>query len=488
MEIPLKGSTQDVSIIKILTFLSRSRSTGTLSVVTPVFTKRVYFDQGDVIFSASTYEDDRLGEMLLKAGKITVEQYDTSVEILKTTKKRQGAILVECGFLTPKDLFWGLKYQVREIVYSLFQMEPAEYEFMEGELPAQEVISLRMSLGNLIYEGVKRIDNWTRIRNEMLDTDSVLKLSQDPLNLFQDIELNPQDRKILSLVDGRKTIKEVIESSWMGSFEALKILYVLWSTGIVEQATSIPTSAAAKQPERAAEETVSLNDIFQPVTEEEETLLKRIESLYPRLEGLTLLELLETDEKADNETIKKNYYRLAKEFHPDRYYSFNDPSVKTRLTAVFDAITKAYHALKDDGKRRQYILSLSSPGNKENAGDEKARAEEQFKMGVAEFKKGNYWGAADHFKWSSNLAPQHGNYWNYLSLVYSKIPGKLKEAEEALLTAIKLEPVNADYYANLGLVYIKAGLKKRAQSNFQKALKIDAKNVKAIKGLDQSKE
>lgn len=484
MEIPLNGNTKDISVVKILTMLNRSRKTGTLALSTPVFTKKIYFDQGEVIFSSSTYEDDRFGEMLLKAGKITVEQYDTSVEILKTTRKRQGAILVECGFLTPKDLFWGLKYQVKEIIYSLFQMESADYEFTEGELPSQEVIALRMSLGNLIYEGVKRIDNWTRIRNEMLDTDSVLKLSQDPINLFQDIELNPQDRKILSLVDGRKTIKEVIESSWMGSFEALKILYVLWSTGIVEQATSIPTSSGAKP---AAEETVSLNDIFQPITAEEETLLKRLDSLYPKLENLTLLDLLEVDKNADSDTVKKNYYRLAKEFHPDRYYTFDDPSVKTKLTAVFDAVTKAYHALKDEKKRKQYIASLSAPRVDEKAGNEKARAEEQFKLGVAEIKKGNYWGAADHFKWAASLVPDAGNYWNYLSLAYSKIPGKLKEAEDALLTAIKLEPVNADYYANLGLVYIKAGLQKRAQNNFLKALKIDAKNVKAIKGLEQSK-
>ncbi len=112
--------------------------------------------------------------MLIKAGKITMEQYDKSVELLKQTRKRQGAILVELGYITPKDLFWGVKFQVKEIIYSLFQLEEAEYEFIEDEIPQNEVITLKMSMGNLIYEGVRRIDNWTRIRKEMPDTETIL--------------------------------------------------------------------------------------------------------------------------------------------------------------------------------------------------------------------------------------------------------------------------------------------------------------------------
>jgi Tfp pilus assembly protein PilF len=81
---------------------------------------------------------------------------------------------------------------------------------------------------------------------------------------------------------------------------------------------------------------------------------------------------------------------------------------------------------------------------------------------------------------------KNATYWSYLSLAYSKIPDRLKDAEEALLTATKLEPFNADHYANLGLFYLKAGVKGRAKSNFEKALKIDAGNDKAKKGLAQA--
>lgn len=487
MEIPLTGNIKDVSLVKLLVHLNRNRKTGTLSLRTPVFTKEIYMRAGDAIFASSTYEDDRLGEMLLKTDKITVEQYDKSVEILKSSSKRQGAILVELGYITPKDLFWGVKYQVKEIIQSMFLLEDAEYEFREGQIPAQEVITLKMSMGNLIYEGVKKIDNWTRIRNEMPDTDSVLRLGADPLTLFQGIELSPQDRKVLSLIDGKKMIKEVIESSWLGSFEALKILYVLWAIGIIEQTTAIQAEAAAEETAGAQEEPALLDEILRPHSEEEESLLKRIDALYQKLRGLSKYELLEIEAGADTETIKKNYYRLAKEFHPDRYFAVTGDSVKAKLTEIFDAITKAYDSLKDEKTREEYLRT--SVGTRKEAGPSvEMKAEEQFKRGVDEFKRGNFWGAADNFKWATKLTPKSAQYWSYLSLALSKMPGRLKDAEEALLVSVRLEPFNADHYANLGLIYMKAGVRKRARSNFEKALKIDPSNEKAKKGLEQTAE
>ncbi|MDP2277998.1 MAG: DUF4388 domain-containing protein [Nitrospirota bacterium] len=526
MATSLKGSLREYSLPKILTDLHRKRATGTFAVSTSNFTKKAYLVKGDAVFAASSYEDDRLGEMLLKAGKITVEQYDKSVEILKRTKKRQGAILVDLGYLTPKDLFWGVKYQVKEIIYSLFQLEDAECEFMEGDVPTDEVITLKMSMGNLIHEGVKRIDNWTRIRREMPDTGIVLTISKDPLNLFQEVELSQYDKKMLTIIDGKKTIKEVIDSSWMNSFEAMKTIYVLWSIGILEEKT-VEKSRAAREEEvkEEAGETVSLDELLQPFAEEEDTLIKRVEEIYSNLDRLRLNELLEAGEDADVEAIKKNYYRLAREFHPDRYFNTSDAALKDKLTAVFDALTAAYTVLKDDYKRKEYFDSLNKQADethmsqrnaKENENypspiplpqgegvrgraEEKTQAEEiqteaahppqaeempeevkhaeemswgevplegtqeekikeeeikeekeivkdkgeeLFKKGVDELKKGSFEAAIGLFRQVTEIDSEKPQYWSYLSLSLSKVPHKMKEAEEALLKAIKLEPLN----------------------------------------------
>jgi tetratricopeptide (TPR) repeat protein len=484
MELPLKGTIKDNSLVRLLVHLNRNRKTGTLSLSTPAFTKKIYFNAGDAIFASSTYEDDRLGEMLLKANKITVEQYDRSVELLKSARKRLGAILVDLGYITPKDLFWGVKYQVKEIILSMFQLADADYDFSEGAIPRQEVITLRMSIGNLIYEGVRRIDDWTRIRSEMPDTDSVLTLSSDPLSLFQDVELSSPDKKVLSLVDGKSTIGKVIENSWMGSFEALKILYVLWSLGIVELKPSVPGEPPEEEVPGTRKEPVTLDDILQPPPQEAESFMKKVASLYSRLQGLSDRELLELGEEADDEAIKRNYYRLAREFHPDRYFNIADESIKSKLTAIFDAVTAAYAALREGRQRDDSFCPIEEPAAEEV--DKEKAADARYRTGVAEFKKANFQAAVDNFRQAAELMPGYSRYWNYLSLAYSKIPGRLEEAEEALAQAIKLEPLNADLHSNMGLICMKAGLKNRAHAHFEKALQIDPNNEKAGKGLQQS--
>ncbi len=480
MEIPLKGSIRDYSLPKVLVQLNRKRATGTLSVSTPNFTKKIYLIKGDAVFASSSYEDDRLGEMLLKAGKITVEQYDKSVEILKATKKRQGAILVELGYLTPKDLFWGVKYQVKEIIYSLFQLEEGEFELAEGDVPTQEVITLKMSMGNLIYEGVKKIENWTRIRQEMPDTGIVLRLSEDPISLFQNVELSPNDKKMLPMIDGRKTIKEIVDSSWTNSFEAMKTIYVLWSIGILEE------KKGASREIKETTETVSFEDLMQPFAEEEEAFMKRVGEIYSNLDMLKMHELLEIDKNSDAETIKKNYYRLSRDFHPDRHLSASDTTLIDKLTAISDAITTAYSTLKDDSGRKEYFSASTGPAKEKKAAG-KESDEEQFKKGVDEFKKNNFEAAVVLFKEAAGINPKKTQYWSYLSLALTKIPHRLKEAEEPLIEAIKLEPLNGEHYANLGLLYLKTGLTKRAAGQFEKALKFDPGNIKAQKGLKQIK-
>lgn len=474
IEIPLKGSIKEVPLSKILVYLNRNRKTGTLNIRTSAFVKKIYLDRGNAIFASSTYEDDRLGEMLIKARKITIEQYEESVKLLKTTNKRQGTILVELGYLTPKDLFWGVKYQVREIIWNLFLLDDAEYEFLEGHIPADEVITLKMSMGNLIYEGVQRVGNLIKMKNELPGMDALIQLSTDPATLFQDVEFSPEDKAMLSAVDGKKTVKELIESSTLDSFEALRILYTLWSTGMIEEKEKV---------KEKLEETVSVEEILKPLSEEEEVFLKKVDETFSKLNKLSPGKLLEVDENSDTGAVKRNYYRLVKEFHPDRHFDSNDPGLKDKLPAIFEAITQAYTLLKDDVARREYFESgrvhkeeVPTPQN----------AETLFKRGVEEFKSGNFSGAAEAFQWATELKENNARYWSYLSLAYTKMDKKLKDAEEALVHAIKLEPYNPDHYANLGHIYLKGGMKKRAQAAFEKALKIDPENTKAKKGIQQT--
>lgn len=468
---PISGRLKDHSLAKVLMGLSRGRETGVLAVSSQGVIKKIYLSKGDAVFASSTYEDDRLGEMLIKAGKITVQQYDKSVEMLKKTGKRQGAILVELGYLTPKDLFWGVKFQVKEIIYSLFHLEDGDFEFTPGPLPAHEVITLKMSMGNLIYEGVKRIENWTRIRREMPDTDAVLKLSDDPMSLFQGVELANQDKKILSLIDGKRAIRKIIEDSWLNSFEALKTLYLLWSLGIV-------MVGEGQKPG------VSVEDILSPISEEEEAFMRKVNDIFERLDSINYFELLGLPETANSEAVRKSYYAMAKEFHPDRFFDSTDTAMKDKLSQIFDSLTDAYNAVKDEEGRRKYLLMTGHLESGMPSGSD--RAQEDFGKGIELIKAGDAKAAAQLLERATKASPSEPSYWNYLALSLSKLPGRDKDAEQAMREAIKHDPTNSEYYTNLGLLCLKAKKNSEAKNLFLKALALDPDNEKAKKALERA--
>jgi hypothetical protein len=69
--------------------------------------------------------------------------------------KKIGAIFVELGYVAPKDLFAGLKQQVRNILHSLFSVEEGAYQFTEN-IPS-DVIPLQINIEELLREVIQQM-------------------------------------------------------------------------------------------------------------------------------------------------------------------------------------------------------------------------------------------------------------------------------------------------------------------------------------------
>ena len=67
----------------------------------------------------------------------------------------------------------------------------------------------------------------------MPSMDTVLGYSPDPMDLFQDIQIDVTDKDILSLVDGKRTIQEILSISPSNHLQTMKTLYALISTRII---------------------------------------------------------------------------------------------------------------------------------------------------------------------------------------------------------------------------------------------------------------
>jgi hypothetical protein len=159
MAFQLSGNTRTVPFTVVLQMLHQAEVSGTLTIRRDEIEKCIQFKKGQIIFSTSNDVKDRLGEILVRDGHLTRESLEAALVLLNKQggTKKIGAILVENGFVSPKNLFAGLKSQVKEIICSLFLWEDADYAF-EEQIPA-ETIQLQFNLPELISEIICRIKN-----------------------------------------------------------------------------------------------------------------------------------------------------------------------------------------------------------------------------------------------------------------------------------------------------------------------------------------
>jgi hypothetical protein len=458
----------------ILLDMQRSDSTGIIEFRNGPIYKRIHIKNGVMVFATSNQEEDRLEEILLRGGKITIDQYYQSVDIMKKERKLQGRALVELGYLKPKELVWAVQNQSEEIILSLFRWEEGEVMFIEGPLP-EETITLKLSAASLIFSGIKRINKPEYLKNICPTMDTILYYSIEPMNLFQDINLTESDKYILSLIDGDLTIKEILSISSLGNFQTLKTLCAFISIRMIET-----------KGKGVLEDKSIVEIIKEPRTAADLAFIEKVEDLYKKCHSMDYYSILGIEKGATLDKIRKAYYKTAKEFHPDKHFYISSETLKNKLSEIFFYITEAYKALSDPKLREQYDQSLkisipSTPNVKINTLGE---ARLRFQEGKAAFKRGLYIDAAELFGQAVYLDNEVAAYHFYLGLTYEKLK-KFREAEKAVSNALKFKPVNADYVAELGYIYLELGFITRAKTTFEKALKLDPSNKRALSGLQK---
>jgi len=531
-DLPVSGRLRDQRLPKILTHLQRQKKTGVLLVGRNDQHKSLFIKDGDIIFATSKYQDDWLGEVLLKAGRITLNQYEAASEVTRTAKKRFGTVLVEQGALTAKDLFSAVTSQVKDIILSLFTWLDGEYRFEEGPLPTQEIITLKMSTGNLILDGIRRINDFVRLRNELPALSTILQMTTDPLVLFQDIDLKESERKLLVQIDGKNTISEIFATSDLPAFETLKLLSFFLAIGLAEFPVIHPAESPSVQetppaPETARQARTEAPSFPSPEPDEtvkpepvvEEQLLKevkqeqqeavvegreqifsseqihkdaqesqmirqKIRHAYESLQHQDFYQVLGLEKTATRDQIKRAYFHLAKEYHPDRHFQAGLEELTPQLEALFRGITEAYDTLLMERKRQEYDTKLAMKKVKgKEEGTSGASLDVQLHNGQQAFRKGDFKAAAHYFEAAVKAAPTQANYHALLAKTLTQVPGRNRDAETHYKKAIELNPSGVDHYLGLGLLYKKSGMNQRAQRQFEEALIWDPENKTAKEEL-----
>jgi tetratricopeptide (TPR) repeat protein len=205
--------------------------------------------------------------------------------------------------------------------------------------------------------------------------------------------VGPEEYFVLSRIDGQQTLREVLLATGLPVERGIAIVTRLRSIGALllpgettaPSPTTMPRRVSAPAPaqpprDRASsalakgtQETLVANTdaMIQPThdlslpdpTADElaalaepcelaDTERRRILAISRLVGAQDLHAILGVPKSAAPRELKRAYFQLSKEIHPDRYYGKRLGSFAQRMPAVFEAASRAYAQLTDSGKGR----------------------------------------------------------------------------------------------------------------------------------------
>ncbi len=233
----LTGNLKTVSFSDVLQLLSTGKKTGILTVATGSRNKEIAFQEGSIIFASSVNSnEDLLGNLLLKLGKISKKDLERAISLHKSSGRALGATLIDMQLFDKEEVAQCLRMQIEEIVYNLFSWVEGEFSFAEGRAPENSAFTVNLSTMNIIMEGTRRIDEWMEIQKVIPPNDILLRVRVNPKMNTEEITLSLDEFKILSFINGDRTLPDIIEASPIGEFPTCRALYRLIVNSLVESA------------------------------------------------------------------------------------------------------------------------------------------------------------------------------------------------------------------------------------------------------------
>lgn len=410
-----KGSLRDKSVAELFLELYTQAATGVLRLKKLNVIKNIYFQMGKPIFATSNQKEDRMGSILYKYGVINRQQLEFAIEEIKRTGKKFGTVLVENEIITPEQLVQAVISQVEEIMLSVFMWEDGEFLFSDEYPSEEEVITLDMSAAQLIFKGVKNRYSLQMVKRILGSTRKVLAFTRNPSYKFQELEFTPEEEKVIKNVDGRKTIKEIQQSSGIDEencYRLLSVLIILKTIEVVGEKSIEEEFGVEELPDEAI---VGSEDIVEQGTEGED-LLRGIQDVLKEVPK----EKTPAPRPQPKPKVQKRNPQEARKYYEKGKELFQKGNKDDSLEAFKMAITL-------DPTVAEYYTGIGLLYA--------AKADETSGKGSDENKNI----ALDNFKKAIALAPKEARNYYYLGVIYKNM-NDIKKARDCFTKALTLSP------------------------------------------------
>ena len=489
--------------------------TGILEVSSRLAGKGVYFRAGQAVFASSNLEEDRLGESLIRLGRISRADFAEAYGLeMGRRKRRIGQALVGAGLISEDELGKLVAHQVESIILSLFRWTSGEMRFHESSDAVPPDLSLDLSTHRLLLEGIRLYPDESRLVEALGDRRRKMRTARQPPFDYSRVPLSMVERTVLDEAARGARIADILAGPSPRPRLA-RALYALVASGLVEDAelaelrpmvpevdartfrVALPEPPAAPPPPApevaarpASEPGPPAAPSPEPAPTDARADLLRLYEALPRATHYAVLGLRPDASAAD---VAAAYGRLSE----DQDRRWKSLEADARLSSAMFTLKlrrrEAFEALSDPERRSAYDRALGqrfpaaaaavptsslAPG----LGPESSAA-----ALVREARRLKDLGDGDRalplLLKAVEKDPKDHPARRELAIALAADPALAPKAERHFLAALEQDPLDTDLRYRLAVFYKKAGLKARALLHLRVVVGRDPHHAAAIRDL-----
>jgi hypothetical protein len=265
----LEGTLKVFSLNDIFQMLGLQRKTGVLTVESDEDTITISFLGGQVVAADSTRHrlDNRIGQLLVRAGRIREDQLAGILQSQKDSRQRLGFLLVGGGLVSPEDLREVLRLQIQRIVFSALRWSDGRFRFsQEAEVDYDSDHMSPVATESMMMEAAQILDEFPRLEKKIRSRELVFRRA--PGSESVRLVVAPQEEKEGALavskaeaeswrwIDGKRSVKEILERAFLSEFDVYRGLAELLERNLIVEGRAperVPAQAQAPAPARKRE-------------------------------------------------------------------------------------------------------------------------------------------------------------------------------------------------------------------------------------------
>lgn len=250
----MRGELGTFSMAEILQLIGSQEKSGVLRVKSKGKAAVLFFEGGQVVSARERRQGakDPFLFYLHESGAIGLEDLNKVMEIRQGDGGDTVDILLREKVVGKDALGERLSEYATQTLETIVKWETGTYDFRantNGNPDSDIMKPLRLEA--ILMEALRRKDEVEEIRRFLPSFDTRIRISEPNI---EELQLDDDDASVLILIDGNKTIDELLEESSAGEVETLDILEKLFALGVVSIAEkqALPGRMMASSPIRSA--------------------------------------------------------------------------------------------------------------------------------------------------------------------------------------------------------------------------------------------